>query len=157
MKNTVRFIALFLSLVTLLAMFAACADNSGNEVTTDEAATQAPGGEGQVEATTAEETLFVPDDLKEKYDFGETITIYMWDDWRMTEFYAEESGDLIDDAIYHRNEKVADRLGITFEFVEEPGDSGDHKTWIQKAENDWAADNSYDIYAGYSRATPPFS
>ena len=157
MKKTIRIIAMFLSLVTLLAMFAACADNSGSEVTTDGAATQAPGGEGQVDATTAEETLFVPDDLEEKYDFGSTITIYMWDDYRMTEFYAEESGDLIDDAVYHRNEKVAARLGITFEFVEEPGDSDEYTTWIQKAENDWAADNVYDIYAGYSCATPLLS
>lgn len=160
MKKITRTIALILSLVTLLGMFAACANTSGGDVTTGgSASTTAPDGNGGATepATTAEETLYAPDDLEESYNFGETITIFMWSDYRMTEFYAEETGDLIDDAIFHRNIKVQERLGITFEFVEEPGDSGDYKTWIQKAENDWAADNTFDIYAGYSCAVPLLS
>lgn len=152
MKKIARTIALLLSLVTLLGLFAACANTGGEVTTAGSATTKAPGASSG--AATEEETLYVPDDLDEKYNFGETITIYMWDDWRMTEFYAEESGDIIDDAIYHRNEKVEERLGITFEFVEEPGDADEYKTWITKAENDWASDNDFDIYAGYSRAVP---
>lgn len=152
MKKITRTIALILSLVTLLGMLAACANTTGDVTTEGAASTTAPGA--SVVETTAEETLYVPDDLAESYNFGETITIYMWDDWRMTEFYAEETGDLIDDAIYKRNIKVAERLGITFEFVEEPGDADEYKTWITRAENDWAADNEYDIYAGYSRTVP---
>ena len=154
MKRFARLIAFLLSLVTLLGMFAACANTGDTTVTTAGSVSTDGPGEATEAATTVEETLYAPDDLDESYNFGETITIYMWDDWRMTEFYAEETGDLIDDAIYHRNERVATRLGITFEFVEEPGDSGDYSSWITKAENDWAADNDYDIYAGYSRATP---
>jgi len=156
MKNTIRSIAMLLSLLILLGSFVSCANTSGGEdtvpdttaaVTVEETATAS-------EVTTAEETLFAPDDLDEKYDFNETITIYLWSDHRMTEFYADETGDLIEDAIFRRNIIVSERLGIEFEFVEEKGDNTAYKTWIQKAENDWQSDNAYDIYSGYSRAIP---
>ncbi|MBO5701975.1 MAG: hypothetical protein J6S71_06015 [Clostridia bacterium] len=153
MKNFVRLIALMLVLITVTGMFAACATTNDPETTTEAPTTNAPGegGEGQV---TEEETLYVPDDLDEKYDFGETMTVLYWEEWRMTEFFAEESGDIIEDAIFHRNIKVADRLGIEFEFIAQPGDSTNHTAYVQQAENDWAADNEYDIYAGYSRTIP---
>lgn len=147
---------MLLSLLILLGSFVSCANTSGGEdtvpdttaaVTVEETATAS-------EVTTAEETLFAPDDLDEKYDFNETITIYLWSDHRMTEFYADETGDLIEDAIFRRNIIVSERLGIEFEFVEEKGDNTAYKTWIQKAENDWQSDNAYDIYSGYSRAIP---
>lgn len=154
MKKTIRFIAMLLALVTLTALVAACAETTGEETTEEIAATEAPANDATEAPITEEITLFTPDDLDEKYEFDTTITILMWDDYRMTEFYAEETGDIIDDSIYHRNVKVSERLGITLEFVEEPGDSGDYKAWIQKAENDRAADNAYDIYAGYSRSAP---
>ncbi len=152
MKKFVRLIAMMLALITVLGVAVSCANTGTPDETTEPvvgATTTAP-----IEETTVEETLYVPDDLDETYNFGQTITIFMWDDWRMTEFYAEETGDLIDDAIFHRNIKVQERLGVTFEFVEAPGDSGDYKDWITKAENDWAADNDFDIYAGYSRTVP---
>jgi hypothetical protein len=72
----------------------------------------------------------------------------------MREFYAEETGDIIDDSIFNRNIAVEKRLGITLEFIEEKGASDNYKTWITAAENDWASDNVYDIYAGYSRSAP---
>ncbi len=151
MKNYIRIIALIMAMLTLSGMVAACAETGTTETTTDAGAaeTQAP-----TVVTTAEETLYAPDDLDEKYDFGETITIFMWKDYTMMEFYAEETGDVIDDAIFNRNIAVEDRLGIEFEYVEEKGASSNYTQWIQKAENDWQADNSYDIYAGYSRSAP---
>ena len=133
MKKLVRLIALMLALVTLMGVAVSCANTTGSEDTT--AASQGATTNAIVDETTVEETLYELDDLDEKYNFDQTITIFMWDDWRMTEFYAEETGDLIDDAIYHRNEKVQNRLGVTFEWVEAPGDSGDYKDWITKAEN----------------------
>ena len=127
MKTTVRFIALLLSLLTISSLLAACATTQTPDETTlatNAVTTEAPSeSSNPVEEGTEEETLFVEDDLKESYNFNETITIFMWDDWRMVEFYADESGDIIDDAIYKRNEKVSQRLGITFEFIEAPGDS----------------------------------
>ena len=152
MKKYVRLIAMLLALVTIMGVAVSCANTGTPEETTDAGAgatTTAANAE-----TTVEETLYAPDDLEESYNFDKTITFFIWDDWRMMEFYSDETGDLIDDAIYHRNEKVQTRLGVTFEWVEAPGDSGDYKDWITKAENDWAADNEFDIYAGYSRTIP---
>ena len=130
MKKHIRLIAMLLALITLLFSVVSCAETAEEAETTLAAAeTNGPAGDsGATEAeTTAEETLFAPDDLKEKYDFNETVTVLMWDDYRMTEFYAEENGDLIADSIYHRNIKVGERLGVTFEFVEEKGASSDYK------------------------------
>ncbi len=153
MKKYVRLIAMLLALVTLLGVAVSCANTNGGEETTAGGATTNAPSDTEA-ATTEEETLYVPDDLEESYNFDQTITFFIWDDWRMMEFYSDETGDLIDDAIYHRNERVQNRLGVTFEWVEAPGDSGDYKDWITKAENDWAADNDFDIYAGYSRTIP---
>lgn len=151
MKNYIRIIALIMALLTLSGMVAACAEMGTTETTTDAGAaeTQAP-----VAETTLEETLYAPDDLKESYNFNETITFFRWSDYTMMEFEAEETGDVIDDAIFNRNIAVEDRLGVQFEYVEAKGASSDYTQWIQKAENDWQADNSYDIYAGYSRSAP---
>ncbi len=156
MKKTLRFITLLISLVMLLGTLASCANSGGSdESTAGPAATAAPGADGSHEVvTTAEETLYAQDDLDETYNFNEVITIYLWSEHRMAEFYTEESGDVIDDSIYKRNNNVSTRLGITFEYVEEPGDSTNMNQWVAKAENDWQADNEYDIYAGYSRAIP---
>ena len=150
MKKFLRITALIMALLTLSGSIVACADTgSTDETTASVAATEAPTVE-----TTVEETLYALDDLAESYNFGETITIFMWKDYTMMEFYAEETGDVIDDAIFNRNIAVEDRLGIEFEYVEEKGSSSDYENWIKKAENDWQADNSYDIYAGYSRSAP---
>ena len=151
MKIYARLIALMLALLSLTGTLVACANTETPGETTVAPTTQDPSNGSQ---ETEEETLYVDDDLLDKYNFDTTITIFMWDDWRMTEFYAEETGDIIDDAIYHRNIAVEERCGITFEFVEAPGDSQEYTSWVAKAENDWSADNTYDIYAGYSRTIP---
>lgn len=152
MKKLVRLIAMLLALVTLLGVAVACANTTvGEDTTAPTAQTNAPTDSN---TATEEITLYELDDLDESYNFGETITFFIWDDWRMMEFYSDETGDLIDDAIYHRNIAVTERLGVEFEWVEAPGDSGDYTSWITQAENDYAADCEYDIYAGYSRTIP---
>ena len=139
MKESIRVIAMLMSLVILFGTFVSCANTSGGEDTVPD--TTVAQTATATEAATTEQIL-------------QTITIYLWSDHRMTEFYADETGDLIEDAIFRRNIKVSERLGIEFEFVEEKGDNTAYKTWIQKAENDWQSDNAYDIYSGYSRAIP---
>ena len=151
MKKTFRIIAFIMALLTLSGMFVACADQGTGDTTTEAGAAQT---EAPAVETTVEETLYALDDLDEKYNFGETVTIFMWSNYTMMEFYAEETGDVIDDAIFNRNIAVEERLGIEFAYVEEKGASSDYENWIKKAENDWQADNSYDIYAGYSRSAP---
>ena len=151
MKTYLRIIALLMALLTVAGMVVACAETSGETTTeADVAATVAP----DVDSTVAEETDYALDKLKETYNFNETITFFIWSNYTMREYYADESGDVIDDAIFNRNISVEDRLGVEFEYVEEKGASSDYSEWIVKAENDWAADGTYDIYSGYSRSAP---
>ncbi len=153
MKTYLRIIALVMALLTVTGMAVACADPGDPEGSTEPQAAETNPPEGGSE-TEPEETDYALDKLKESYNFNETITYFMWSDYTMREFYAEESGDVIDDAIFNRNVAVETRLGIEFEYIEEKGASSNYQAWITKAENDWAADNSYDIYAGYSRSAP---
>ena len=104
--------------------------------------------------TTVEDTLYELDDLDESYDLNEVITFYIWSDHAMREYFAEDSGDIIDNAIFTRNVRVSERLGITLEFVQEKGGLDFFKDWNMKAENDWKSDCQYDVYSGYSRAVP---
>ena len=120
MKKFVRLIAMLLALITVLGVAVSCANTGAPDETTDAGA--GANTTAAVAETTVEETLYVPDDLEESYNFDQTITFFIWDDWRMMEFYSDETGDLIDDAIYHRNIAVQERLGVTFEWVEAPED-----------------------------------
>ncbi len=161
MKKYLRIIALIMAFLTLSGILVACAETGDSEVTENSSAsTTAPensneaGNNAGETTTSAPETLFEEDDLDEKYNFNKTITVYMWSDYTMREFHAEESGDVIDDAIFNRNDNVEERLGITFDFVEVKGNGDNYKKWMQQAENDFQSDNTYDIYAGYSRSAP---
>ena len=110
MKKSIRLIAMLLALITLLGVAVSFANTVGGDETT--AGNSGATTTAAVDETTEEETLYVPDDLDESYNFGQTITFFIWDDWRMMEFYSDETGDLIDDAIYHRNIAVTERLGV---------------------------------------------
>lgn len=153
MKTNVRLLSGLLALMMILTLCISCAETGSENETSSEIASTTP---QNVESTAAveETTLYEPDDLDEKYELNEVITMYIWSDHRMREFYAEDSGDNIDSAIYNRNLRVEDRLGIIIEFVEEKGSLDFYKDWNKKAENDFLSDNLYDIYSGYSRAVP---
>lgn len=151
-----RLLTVILSLLFVLPLLAACGDNSGGGTTTQAVVTADPS------ATTADSNLddkgYLLDDLPDNLNFGVTVTTLMWNDYTMREFYAEETGDIIDDAIYLRNTHVEDRLGVTLEYVETPGDSTDMSAYIAKAEADFkSGDAVYDIYAAYSRVPPSLS
>jgi hypothetical protein len=155
MKHSRRLLSAILVFVFILSALVSCAETQQPEETTDTLTSTAPLA---AETTIPDETTaYEPDDLKEKYNFNETVTFFIWSDHRMREYYAEDSGDNIDVAIYNRNIKVAERLGIEIKFAEEKGSLDFYKNWNKKIENDWQADNAYDIYSGYSRAIPLLS
>ncbi len=154
MKKHIRLLTAILALIMILPSIVSCAETKSTDVitTAPEAATEASSAETTV--VIEETTQYEPDDLDEKYDFNEVITFFIWSDHRMKEFFSEDGGNTIDHAIYNRNIKVSERLGITIDFVQEKGSLDFYKEWNKKAENDWNSDNAYDIYSGYSRAVP---
>ena len=152
MKKHIRILTAILALTLFLGAFVSCADTGEAETTTDSQATEALNAETVL--TEEETTQYEPDDLQEKYEFNEVVTFFIWEDHRMREYFAEDSGNTIDHAIYNRNIKVSERLGITIDFVQEKGSLDFYKEWNKKAENDWLSDSLYDVYSGYSRAVP---
>lgn len=152
MKKSIRILTAILALTLFLGAFVSCADTGEAETTTDSQATEALNAETVL--TEEETTQYELDDLDESYDLNEVITFYIWSDHAMREYFAEDSGDIIDNAIFTRNVRVSERLGITLEFVQEKGGLDFFKDWNMKAENDWKSDCQYDVYSGYSRAVP---
>ena len=152
MKYITKLVIAIFVIATLLNVFASCAQTGvSNETTGAQASTNLP---EQNINTEAEETVFVPDDLDEKYNLNETITFFIWSDHAMREYFADDSGELIDNAIYNRNIRVSERLGIEIEFIQEKGGLDYFKNWNLKASNDWLSDCQYDVYSGYSRGIP---
>lgn len=62
---------------------------------------------------------------------------------------AEETGDIVNDAVFRRNQTVEDQLGIKFDFVIEPGQWNDRENFNALVKNSvMAADNAYDLVNG---------
>lgn len=153
MKKITALLLTGLMLITLLASCATNPDNQNDETTT--AAVDLPATPET--DSTVDENGYQLDTLPATMNFGnETITMLIWDDYTMTEFFdVNESSDLISAAITARNASVESRLGVKLEFVGTPGGDKHMDAYMKKVAADASASPcEYDIYATYSR-TPP--
>ena len=104
------------------------------------------------ETTTAPETTapYVPKEL----DYGgANVSFFIREEGgSMPEFYVEEqTGEIINDAIYDRNRKVEEDLNVKFTYREEKNSWNERKTFAQMiSQSILAGDAAYDIVAGYS-------
>lgn len=153
MKHTIRLIAALLSLVLTMPAIVSCAGDATPpaETTAGPADTTAAPTE-----TTAPETepLFVPDSLPEKMDFkGEKVTILTWKSYS-PEFNMEAlTGDIVEDSLFSRVQKVEERLNLELNLIEEAGDWGKRNDFIAYAAKSInAGDGAYDLVAHYSLA-----
>ena len=113
--KTKRYFASILA-ISLLAAMSGCGGN-----TTDTNDTTAP-----VTDTTAEVVSdtdangFLLDELPADLDFGGAeVNILIRTDVKDTEFYVEEAtGDVVDDALYGRNQAVQERLNVKLNFID---------------------------------------
>lgn len=111
-KYVLKFVSLALVIVTLLSMFAACAETqNGPEETTLASDTDAPAATTLPEEP--EETV-VGDDVPELNFNDEDIVILARNrDWVADEIYVEsENGTIVNDSVFKRNTLVNERLGI---------------------------------------------
>ena len=156
MKNYARIIAMLCAMVMLLGCFVACANTQDPTETTEAAQTQTPAeqeGEETVDLN-LDKDGFWKDDLPEELDYNEIVSILYWSDAERKEFVIEEDeadGDMVKDAIYNRNLAAEERLGITFEWVGQDGDSGDRAKFTNYVQNCYSGGTYYDIIATYSR------
>ena len=135
-----KIISVLLCAANLLAL-AACGEAEPDAVNNETTAAQ----------TDEPTTEAVREDSLPELDYnGETVTIYAASDLPITEFDAEQTGDIVDDAVYKRNVTVEERLNVQLEYIMTPGlwaNENEYKSAVRNSVN--SGDAAYDIVAGY--------
>lgn len=158
-KNALRILVFVLAVLMVLPFIASCTQNgdNGNGTTTaDNNGTKDPSGNVTDDPNTpkdVDENGYKLDGL-DKYNLDykdDEVHILNWEA-EHTEFYVEQgnSGDKVADAIFNRNESVAERLGVTLDFQEIKGNNSNIDSFVQRVESTKTT-GEYDIIATYSR------
>ena len=134
-----KHIALCSLLLLLLTQTVSCAQES-------------PQISGSTTADTAPQTeLTQPTDPLPTADFGgRTVNFYLAEEYSLLPV-TESDGDVLNDAIYERNNKVADRYNVEFSYTVTPGAFGKPgwNEWLGTCESSILADDgSIDIIGG---------
>ncbi|MBQ8508598.1 MAG: extracellular solute-binding protein [Clostridia bacterium] len=146
MKKRLISLAVLLSFaMSMTSVITAC---NGTEPSVDDTT---PSG-GDVTSTPATETdsKFEPDDLPANLNFdGETINVLYRDDVVKSFYVEEQTGDIVDDAVYNANRAVEDRLNIKFNVTTKAGTANaDRSTYMNAITTSvMAGDNAYDLTA----------
>ena len=140
-----RTAALLLALSLALAVFSSCgkAADSGKTDGTLSA-------DGIAEETTEAETGIL--DYLPSMDFGgNTFTILQREGYDYEFKSEEQTGDLIEDAIYERNNLVKDLYNVKIKTIEKPYTWGGGDTFNKELVSSiMAGDSDFDIVAGYA-------
>jgi len=128
-------ICTLLALAILLASTTACGGTASTDTTAD---------------TTPEVTTEPPrDDLPDMTFGGETFNILCRTEWAY-EFDVEETGDVVDDAIWARNRAVEERFDVKLAFTHVNGLWDDREGFLGAISTSvMANDGAYDMVAGY--------
>ena len=138
------------SFLLLSAVLLASCGGTGSELPAVPADTE------QTEAAAAE-TAEAPrlDSLPQDLDFGgAAVMIYDDKDLPIKDYHAEETGDIVDDALFARNRAVEERLNITLDFFDSEGAYEKREVFAGGIRQSvMANEGAYDIAAGYSLST----
>lgn len=151
-----RTLAIVLAMLMLVATLVACAQpgDSADTTTAATADTQAPTGDNGTPADTSADvtTLYVEDEIPEELNFNNTtISILYWSDVEQPEFEVlEQTGDIVNDAIYLRNLNTETRIGVDLNFVGTPGNYNNQKNFVSTVLNSISSGGEHDIFSGYS-------
>ncbi len=158
-SNMSRLMCLLLVCLMLLPVVA-CGktENNGEQTTTAASAggESASGGEttAATDATEATDANgYLLDDLDPSLNYnGDEFTLLYWSDREHEEFYIEnQTGDLVSDAIYTRNQMVEDRLGIKFAYVTREGNASNVSGFTTAINTSISAgDHAYDLVSAHS-------
>ena len=161
-KEFIRIISFILALITLTLCFGACANTDVEDETTAadvNATTSAPDGDtapGETDPPTDEwgrPYIASPTPDGTKFADGTVITMLLRDEetWNR-EFFAEgTNGDILNDAIYKRNQSLEEDLNFTFEFIESSGKDETQLTVINEYQSGGTAGlDLISNYAAYS-------
>ena len=140
-------------LICLLAalLLTSCGSAPADETTADTSAVSA-------ETTPAETETTVDDFFKvaAEDNGGKTFSLLTTETQQYEYDALELTGDVINDAVYHRNLAVEELLGIDFNFIYKPGDWVNKDSFCQLITNSiMAADGAYDIVSGMISCVQP--
>ena len=147
-------LAFILAILMILPMAIACAEtNDGTaDTTVPVEATVAPSGTDAV--TEPAETELKSRTLPEDLDFkGETVTILSRDSTFVSDemWVDDQNGSMVNDAIYRRNEKVMEQLGVNIESIKLTGDAYVVSTELRNAAS--SGETYFDIAANSTYST----
>ena len=157
-KTIISRLACLALAVLMLLPIVACGKTQDDTATTTPAAdagTTAPTGDttAPVETENVDANGYLNDNLDPDLNFnGQKFTLLYWSDREHEEFYAEsQTGDLVNDAIYLRNQTVEERIGVTFDYATEVGNASNESAFCQKINLSISAgDHAYDLVAAHS-------
>ena len=135
-------------------LLASCASAGTSEVETTGAATDAETTINTAELTEMEKRALMEDDLPEK-DFGGKDFRISTKRGMMYEIdEEEETGDIIEDALYARNRRIEERFNIKIvPVITEANDGNTHVNEVRQSI--MAADDAFDLSATYVFTTGP--
>ena len=136
------------SLLILMALLAASAASCGGEATATDTTAAA---EGDTTPAVTDAAVTEPVYELPKADFGGRDVQFYIGDTRSKIHVTEETGDLVNDAIYRRNRKVEEQYNCNFKYTVTPCAASTWSTWYSTLEASiMANDNSVDIAIGYA-------
>ena len=160
----IRLAALFMAILMLALCFASCATTpvEGNDVTTEgNASTEPP-----VAATTetpettypVDENGYELDRLPELNYNGEEFVIFTWSNQVKWEWNEDDTtnGDKIHDAIFNRQVRTEERLGIEIVITKQTGDWSNRNSFITTVEANVESgqNDAFDLVGQYTPAAP---
>lgn len=136
MKKRIMSVLILMSLI-----LSSCGDVQDNgQVTSD--------NYDSVQTTMSESSEFESDDLPAGLNFGgETINVLYRDDVQTSFYISEQTGDVVDDALYNANRAVEERLGVKFNIIPMAGTANsDRESYMNAISNSvLSADDAYDM------------
>lgn len=171
MKNWTRILALVLAMLMLVTVVACGKSGDDTQDTTTNGGNAA--ADGTTAAVEGETTYADPKDDPNNYDAngywkddlpadlnynGDTVSVLHWNSEEIEFEVEEQTGDLIGDAIYLRNQTVEERLGVELIFTERDGENSNIAAFAQFVQNSYQAGaREYDIIPTYSRTAAVLS
>ncbi len=121
MKKRLRALSLLMAAVTVILMLVSCGETAGTTEQAPDTAAAAPDETAAAQSGAADEPPSrenTPDSLPElDFDGREVAILYRKvSNLPDYEIYAEQTGDVVYDAVYNRNLRVSERLNVTFSF-----------------------------------------
>lgn len=152
-KIALRILTALLTVLVILPL-AACGKGTEND---QSSTTTSAANASDPAVTTTENPYDAAGYLKDSLDpsvrfDGKTFNILYWNDQEHEEFFTENmTGDLINDALYTRNQAVEERMGIKFAYVGTKGNASNVAAFTQVINNSiQAGDHAYDLVGAHS-------